>query len=170
MVQDLGRPALTEALRQFSGGSGARFVFSVDGDDYIASVSALQGSFGTDKKVAIVVPLYDFLGPISEHRFRSLLYSVIPLFIAIGLITWVSEWIARPIRAVVQETQKIRQLILDESPEIDSRITEIRQLAESVSAMKTAIRTFGQYCQALVDGSSNRATCKGSAAGASSSP
>ena len=152
LVQDLERPALTEALRQFSGGTGARFVFSVDGDDYIASVSALQGSFGTDKKVAIVVPLYDFLGPISEHRFRSLLYSVIPLFIAIGLITWVSEWIARPIRAVVQETQKIRQLILDESPEIDSRITEIRQLAESVSAMKTAIRTFGQYVpKALVE-------------------
>jgi len=151
-VRDLGRPELTEALRHFHGSTGLRMAFDVGGEDYIASISPLDGSFGTDKKVAIVVPIDDFLGPISEHRLRSLVYSIIPLFIAIGLITWVSEWIARPIRAVVQETQKIRQLIFEESPEIDSRITEIRQLAESVSAMKTAIRTFGQYVpKALVE-------------------
>ena len=151
-VRDLGRPELTESLGRFHGSAGPRMAFDVGGEDYIASVSSLEGSFGTDKKVAIVVPIDDFLGPISEHRFRSLVYSIIPLFIAIGLITWVSEWIAQPIRAVVQETQKIRQLIFEKSPEIDSRITEIRQLAESVSAMKTAIRTFGQYVpKALVE-------------------
>lgn len=152
MIEDLGRPVLTEAFRQLRGGTDRRLVFSVGGEDYIASVSSLHGPLGSDKKVAIVVPINDFIGPIAEHRFRSLLYSIIPLIIAIALITWVSEWIARPIRAVVQETQKIRQLIFEESPEIDSRITEIRQLAESVSAMKTAIRTFGQYVpMALVE-------------------
>ena len=151
-VGDLGRPELTEAMKHFHGSAGPRTTFDIRGEDYIASVSSLRGSFGTDKKVAIVVPIDDFLGPIAEHRFRSLVYSIIPLFIAIALITWVSEWIAQPIRAVVQETQKIRQLSFDESPEIDSRITEIRQLAESVSAMKTAIRTFAQYVpKALVE-------------------
>ncbi|MGH6913067.1 MAG: cache domain-containing protein, partial [Geminicoccales bacterium] len=151
-IQELGRPELTEALRQLEGGTEKRHVFSVAGEEYIASVSSLHGSLGSDKKVAIVAPIDDFIGPISEHRTRSLLYSIIPLVIAIALITWVSEWIARPIRAVVQETQKIRQLVFEESPEIDSRITEIRQLAESVSAMKTAIRTFGQYVpKALVE-------------------
>jgi adenylate cyclase len=151
-VQELGRPELAEAFRQLRGDADKRIVLSVGGEDYIASVSALHGPLGSDKKVAIVVPIDDFIGPISEHRFRSLIYSIIPLAIAIALITWVSGWIARPIRAVVEETQKIRQLVFEESPEIDSRITEIRQLAESVSAMKTAIRTFGQYVpKALVE-------------------
>jgi adenylate cyclase len=151
-VRELDRPDLTEALLQLHGSEDKRLVFSVDSEEYIASVSSLHGALGADKKVAIVVPINDFIGPIAEHRFRSLLYSVVPLFIAIALIMVVSEWIARPIRAVVQETQKIRQLVFEGSPEIDSRITEIRQLAESVSAMKAAIRTFAQYVpKALVE-------------------
>jgi len=151
-VPELGQPALTEAVQHLHDGKDDRFTFSVDGEDYVASVSALQGPFGTDKNVAIVVPINDFIGPISEHRYRSLIYSIIPLVIAVALITWVSEWIARPIRAIADETRKIRQLIFEESPEIDSRITEIRLLAESVSAMKNAIHTFGQYVpKALVE-------------------
>lgn len=151
-VPELANPALTETLKLATAGKDARFTFTVDGEDYVASVSALPGSFGINKKVAIVVPINDFIGPIAEHRFRSLIYSIIPLVIAIALITWVSEWIARPIRAIAQETQKIRQLVFEESPETDSRIIEIRLLAESVSAMKTAIRTFGQYVpKALVE-------------------
>ncbi len=151
-VPELGQPALTAALAHYGTNKDGRFVYTVDGRDYIASVSPLSGPFGADKNVAVVVPINDFIGPIAEHRFRSLVYSIIPLVIAIGLITWVSEWIARPIRAVAQETQKIRQLIFDPSPEIDSRITEIRLLTESVAAMKTAIRTFGQYVpKALVE-------------------
>ena len=151
-VDELDRPELSEAVRRLKGGTNERIVLDVGGEDYIASVSPLGGPVGGDKKVAIVVPIDDFIGPISEHRLRSLVYSLIPLVIAIALITWVSGWIARPIRAVVDETQKIRQLVFEETPEIDSRITEIRQLAESVSAMKTAIRTFGQYVpKALVE-------------------
>jgi len=151
-VTDLGKPPLTAAFAHYGKNKFDRFVFSVDGLDYIASVSPLSGPFGADKNVAVVVPIDDFIGPISEHRFRTLVYSLIALIVAILLITWVSEWIARPIRAVALETQKIRQLIFEPSPEIDSRITEIRQLTESVSAMKTAIRTFGQYVpKALVE-------------------
>lgn len=144
-VAELQRPELTAALEQFRASGDNRVIFNVNGEDYIASVSKLMGAFGRDKNVAIVVPIHDFIGPISEHRTQSLIFSVIPLVIAVGLIMWVSEWIARPIRAVAQETQKIRQLVFEESPEIDSRVTEIRLLTESVSAMKTAIRTFGQY-------------------------
>ena len=151
-VPELGQAVLTDALKHYENNKENRFVFNVDGKDYVASISALHGSFGADKNVAIIVPINDFIGPISEHRYRSLIYSIIPLIIAIALITWVSEWIARPIRAVAQETQKIRQLTFEESPEIDSRITEIRLLTELVSAMKTAIRTFGQYVpKALVE-------------------
>ncbi|MEM9682636.1 MAG: adenylate/guanylate cyclase domain-containing protein, partial [Pseudomonadota bacterium] len=151
-VAELERPELTEALREFKASGDSRIIYSVDGKDYVASVSKLMGAFGSDKNVAIVVPINDFVGPISEHRTQSLIFSVIPLVIAIGLIMWVSEWIARPIRAVAQETQKIRQLTFEETPEIDSRVTEIKLLTESVSAMKTAIRTFGQYVpKALVE-------------------
>jgi adenylate cyclase len=151
-VPELNQPALTETLKLAKEDTNTRLTFTVGGKDYVASVSALEGSFGANKNVAIVVPINDFIGPIAEHRFRSLIYSIIPLVIAIALITWVSEWIARPIRAIAQETQKIRQLVFEESPETDSRITEIRLLSESVSAMKTAIRTFGQYVpKALVE-------------------
>jgi adenylate cyclase len=151
-VSDLGKPPLTAAFEHYGKNKFDRFVFNVDGLDYIASVSPLSGPFGADKNVAVVVPIDDFIGPISEHRSRTLIYSLIALIVAIVLITWVSEWIARPIRAVALETQKIRQLIFDPSPEIDSRITEIRLLTESVAAMKTAIRTFGQYVpKALVE-------------------
>lgn len=151
-VPELNQPALAQALDRVADTKESRFVFDVDGTEYVASVTPLRGPFGANKNVAIVVPINDFIGPIAEHRFRSLIYSIIPLIIAVGLITWVSEWIARPIRAIAHETQKIRQLIFEPSPEIDSRITEIRLLAESVSAMKTAIRTFGQYVpKALVE-------------------
>jgi adenylate cyclase len=152
-VEELERPSLTEAIKHFAGKTDDRFVYSVSGEDYVASVSSLMGSFGSNKRVGIVVPVDDFIGPIAEHRIRSLIYSIIPLLLSVPLIAWVSEWIARPIRALVEETKKIRDLSFDDdSPEIDSRITEIRELAASMATMKTAIRTFGQYVpKALVE-------------------
>ena len=151
-VTELEQEPLNEALRRFANQTNARFTFDIGGDEFIASVAALQGNFGADKRVAIVVPVDDFIGPIAEHRTRSLFFSIIPLLLSIPLIMWVSQWIARPIRAIVEETHKIRDLTFEESPEIDSRIIEIRDLAESVSAMKAAIRNFAQYVpKALVE-------------------
>ena len=151
-VDELGNPSLTAALENFAGKQGDRMTFSLDGEDYIASVNELKGGFGANKRVGIVVPVDDFIGPIAEHRFQSLIFSIIPLLLSVPLIAWVSEWIARPIRSIVEETQRIRQLSFEETREVDSRITEIRELATSVSAMKTAIRTFGQYVpKALVE-------------------
>lgn len=150
-VTELGMPALAEAIRRTSDGT-RRSLFTVEGREYIASTAPLTDSFGADKRVAIVVPVDDFLGPIAAHRTRSLFFSLIPLLLAVLLIAWVSQWISQPIRAIADETTRIRSLTFEESPRVISRITEIHQLASSVAAMKRTIRTFTQYVpKALVE-------------------
>ena len=114
-VPELGIPALAEAIRQTADATQNRSLFTVAGREYIASVAPLTDSFGADKRVAIVVPVDDFLGPIAEHRTRSLIFSLIPLLLAVPLIAWISRWISRPIRAIADETARIRSLSFEDS-------------------------------------------------------
>lgn len=144
-VPELKVPAITEALRRFGKIKDTRLFYKVMGEEYIASVSTLPSVIGTENRVAIVVPVDDFIGPIADHRMRSLLFSLIPLLLSIPLITLVSGWIARPIRKIVDETKKIRDFDFTDSPTVNSRVTEIRELSASVAAMKNAIETFSHY-------------------------
>jgi adenylate cyclase len=151
-VSELGIPALTEAMRRSNHTTQWRALYAVEGRDYIASIAPLTDSFGSDKRVAIVVPVDDFLGPIAEHRTRSLLFSLVPLLLAVPMIAWISQWISRPIRAIADDTTRIQSLSFGESPPVISPVTEIRQLANSVAAMKRTIQTFTQYVpKALVE-------------------
>jgi len=151
-VSELGIPALSAAILHSGDATRQRSLFTVEGRAYIASVAPLTHSFGADKRVAIVVPVDDFLGPIAEHRTRSLIFSLIPLLLAIPMIIWISQRISRPIRAIADEAARIRALSFEDSPQVTSHITEIRQLANTVAAMKRTIRTFTQYVpKALVE-------------------
>ena len=151
-ISELKLPAITEAIRRFDGRADGRMVYSVNGEDHIASVSTLQNSVGSTKRVAIVVPVDDFIGPIAAHRMRSLLFSLVPLLLSIPMIAWVSEWIARPIRQIVDETKKIRNFEFEDSQDVVSRVTEIHELSDSVATMRNAIETFAHYVpKALVE-------------------
>ncbi|MDH3701497.1 MAG: adenylate/guanylate cyclase domain-containing protein [Alphaproteobacteria bacterium] len=151
-VSELKLPAITEAIRRFDGQEDGRRVYSVNGEDHIASVSTLQNTVGSTKRVAIVVPVDDFIGPIAAHRIRSLLFSLVPLLLSIPMIAWVSEWIARPIRQIVDETKKIRNFEFENSQDVVSRVTEIHELSDSVATMRNAIETFAHYVpKALVE-------------------
>ncbi len=151
-IPELKLPEITEAIRRFDGQADGRLVYSVNGEDHIASVSTLQNTVGSTKRVAIVVPVDDFIGPIAAHRMRSLLFSLIPLLLSIPIIAWVSEWIARPIREIVDETKKIRNFDFDNSRDVVSRVTEVHELSSSVATMRNAIETFAHYVpKALVE-------------------
>ncbi len=151
-ISELKLPEITEAIRQFDGRPDGQLVYPVNGEDHIASVSTLQNAVGSTKRVAIVVPVDDFIGPIAAHRMRSLLFSLVPLLLSIPIIAWVSEWIARPIREIVDETKKIRNLKFDNSQDVVSRVTEIQELSSSVATMRNAIETFAHYVpKALVE-------------------
>ena len=151
-IPELKIPEITEAIRRFNGRADGQLVYSVHGENHIASVSTLQNAVGSTKRVAIVVPVDDFIGPIAAHRMRSLLFSLVPLLLSIPIIAWVSEWIARPIREIVAETKKIRNFEFDDSRDVESRVTEIQELSGSVATMRNAIETFAHYVpKALVE-------------------
>lgn len=164
-IPELKIPEITEAIRRFNGRADGQLVYSVHGENHIASVSTLQNAVGSTKRVAIVVPVDDFIGPIAAHRMRSLLFSLVPLLLSIPIIAWVSEWIARPIREIVAETKKIRNFEFDDSRDVESRVTEIQELSGSVATMRNAIETSPiMFQRRSSNSSSNRATSSDSAA------
>ena len=56
-----------------------------------------------------------------------------------------SKKIAKPIVMLAKNVDKIRNFEFDEPPELQSRISEIITLNSSLSAMRSALKSFSKY-------------------------
>ncbi|MCP5366869.1 MAG: hypothetical protein H6907_03115 [Hyphomicrobiales bacterium] len=144
-VEEFGDPVLREAVAVRDRDGGRRFVFTLDDTDYVASFTPIPSVYGIGLNVAIVSPLDDFLGPLTAHGRNSLVFSLVVLALAVPLLILVANWIARPVKALAREADRIGRFHMEEVGEFGSRVREIRRLADSIAGMKAAIHTFSTY-------------------------
>jgi adenylate cyclase len=144
-VDELGIQPISDAFRRRHDDPAPRFTFHSSGEDYLASFQAFPESFGKHWSIAIVVPVNDFVGSLKTNSSRTLLATVLMAFLAIVAADVLARRIARAILGLTQEAQEIRAFRLDGDITVSSRITEIRQLIEAMSAMKSAIFAFSRY-------------------------
>lgn len=141
-----GNPLLAELSRRFDSQAREQSLnFAVKGREYAAGVERIRDFQGRWDYVAVLTPLDELMGPIIQSNLRSLLISLLIMLAAIPLVVIVSRRISRPLSRVVAETKAVRNLQLEPTPLIDSHISEIHRLTQSVATMKTTLRTFSRY-------------------------
>lgn len=145
-LDNLGDPLLRELSRLFDPQAKEQLLnFEVKGREYAAGVERIRDFQGRWDYVAVLVPLDELIGPIIQSNLRSLVISLLIMLASIPLVVLVARRISRPLGQVVAETKAVRNLELQPTPLIDSHISEIHRLTQSVATMKTTLRTFSRY-------------------------
>lgn len=145
LADELGDPvvgALGAAITQF-GGAVTRF--EVAGEPYLARAVAVPAGGAQRLFVGVAAPLSDFTTVVERMRRNGLLFSLVVLALSVPVIFLVSRRASLALTTLAREAERIRSLDLDGEITLASPVREIHALAQAMTAMKGALRTFGLY-------------------------
>ena len=138
---------VAQAVRMRKTGSGDHFRADLGGQGltYRVAFSALPPDLGQSWTVGVLVAEQDVVGPLIEGS--RILLIVGSLFLCmIGLaVSRAGLLITRPISALIAEAAAIRNFDLAGAVNVESRITEVHALVETLGSMKSALRSFGRF-------------------------
>jgi adenylate cyclase len=145
-LDNVGDPLLKQLSSRFDPQRSDQILdFSVGDEQYSCGVVRIRDFHGRFAYVAQFTPMNELIGPIIASNLHSLLISLLIMLAAVPLALFVAQHISRPLSRVVAETRAMRELQLDPTPAIESRVREIHRLTQSVDAMKATLRTFSRY-------------------------
>ena len=138
------------ASRAAAAGHEGPLVFTLDGESYLGRAVSL-GATDPPWWVHIVVPERDYTEQVDAQGWRSLLFGLLALSLAIVAGLGMARWLGRPLRELAEAARRIRHGQLDVSLTPRSR-DEIGVLTRAVADMARALRdrdfireTFGRY-------------------------
>lgn len=147
-VEELGLGSITAAFREYVKTGRQKMVVESQGKRYLASFREFPSSFAARWKVGVVVPEDDFIGAAKIIIRDTVLICLVILLISIFLAILLARSISNPIKVLTEETKKIRDFHLEDSPAIKSRIKEIQLMSHAISAMRTGLQAFRRYVPA----------------------
>lgn len=145
MQENLKTGYIKGAIDKFAMDKSQRFTFSHQGVRYIASFRPFPASFGRDWALGIIVPEDDFIGPIARAHETTLLFSFWLLIIGGFLTSTIARELADPIKKLTLEAEKIQNLDFEGDIDLQSPITEIQAMSETMGSMKKALGAFKKY-------------------------
>ncbi len=149
-ITELDNPVFAELYRSYeSGMTDGQLKFSLSDRDWMGSISPLPVRTGEAVYLAILVPQDELLAGINELRTKSMLISLALLLVAILVGWWISNRIARSLRTLAFEAERIQELKLDTPITVRSRILEVDDLAITMAVMKSAVQQFVSISKAL---------------------
>ena len=149
-VRELGHPWLSKALQRYARSGTRRMVVEHDGTRHIVGVMPFPTSFGKRWKILVSVPENDFIGALKDTNRITLLISLGVMLLSLLLISVIAKRISRPIVQLTDEANRIRELQLEGDEQVESSISELKQISRAVYRMKTGMRAFKKYVPATL--------------------
>ena len=144
-LNDLNTGAASVAFNRYQVNQLERFAFEFGKERFMASFTAFPLELDRPWIIGVVVPEDDFIGSIKRTNEVSLIISLLILMAAMLLAVIIARSISKPIVGLTQETRRITNFELEGDIELDSHITEVRDLGEAIQAMKVGLRSFKRY-------------------------
>ena len=134
-----------EAIVEYLNEKKYKFNFVHNNEKYIASFRPLSEKFGGKWNLGIIVPEDDFIGPIARIHETNLLFSFWLLIIAGFLTATLAKELTEPIHKAILEADRIQNLDFDGEVDLQSPITEIQNMSDTMNSMKKALSAFIKY-------------------------
>ncbi|MDP6935536.1 MAG: cache domain-containing protein, partial [Myxococcota bacterium] len=115
---------------------------------YMAHFIEFPESFRKRWRLAVVVPVDDFMDRSRQIRTKSLLISALTLLVAILLSSVLSRRVSRPIMGLAEKVQHIREFRLDNDFGARSRIREVQVMSDALGTMQAGLRSFSRFVPA----------------------
>lgn len=118
---------------------------SVDGDNWEVNLHPFKIGGESHFLLISAIPESELLAEGIRFKHNLLLAMAFLFAVMIPIALLLSRSISRPIKFLAQETDKIREMKLDDAPYLESRIREISTLGNSLQRLKKTISAFAAY-------------------------
>ena len=122
-----------------------KFNYIHKGERYISLFRPLSERYDGKWTLGIIVPEDDFIGPIARIHETTLLFSFWLLIIAGFLTATLAKELTDPIHKAIVEADRIQNLDFDGEIDLQSPITEIQDMSNTMNSMKKALSSFKKY-------------------------
>lgn len=146
-LQDVEPVDVDDAIAMWRRGGPARQIFD-DSDDrtYVVAFRPILTAENAGLMLAVVSPLDEFFGEIEEERRELIVLTLALVAVALPLVLWLGWLMARSVRSLAAETDRIRRFQFDGSPRpIRSFVREIDDLGRSIATMGTVVQAFARF-------------------------
>ena len=119
--------------------------YKVNDIQYIARLNTVN--FDSDKRwlSAIVAKEDDFIGAAKKDRTQNLFIGIILTLFSLILGMYIVAKIVGRLRDLVEESQKVRVMQLEDNPSPNSSFKEIHEVLHAFEGMKKGLRAFEKY-------------------------
>jgi len=139
---DIAKPLA--AWRQ--GGSAQQIFDTKDGRTYVAAFRAIKTAGASGLRLAVMAPLDEFFAEIEAGRRRMVLLALGFVLAALPAVWWIGSMLSQSMKALARETDRIQRFdTAGPAVEVRSMIREIDDLGQSVTTMRTVVRTFASF-------------------------
>lgn len=144
--EDQVRTAMRDAIiRAVDGGDRIERDITLSGRDYRLLVHQVPPAFGRRYMVAAAVPISELAVDSRTLLERAALAAAVAVALAIFGVLLASFVLSRSISRIAAKTERIRDLDFSDRTRVDSRITEVVRLSDSVERMREGLEVFGRY-------------------------
>lgn len=138
-------------LAKTASADGNLRIMTIKGRSYYGYVARITSVYGSDEFLGLLAPIEETLKPYMEQVRFSLLMTFGLLLILIPVVLYCSTIIVKPIRALALENEKVKKRRYDDVEMIQSNITEIIDLSQSLVSMSEAIKDYDETLRNLMD-------------------
>ena len=146
-AKDVSDSVVADAVSLRAAGRGDRFTARIGPDKlrYMVSFAPFPDQLQKNWVIGVAVVEDEFIGPFRRLSTHMLIVGLVVSVILVAAIMFLANWLTKPIRATVLETERIREFNLDGDFNVNSQISEINELTHAMAAMKSSLRSFGAY-------------------------
>ncbi|MBU1418667.1 MAG: GAF domain-containing protein [Proteobacteria bacterium] len=124
-------------------------IIEVNGEKWFGHARQLAAGKRSGIYIAIVSPFEELMVNARTVRERNLLIMLSVLIVAVGLGLYLSRRIAQSLHDLSVQAENIRDFQLTTSFTVQSKISEVGDLAETMTVMQSAINRFVEIARAL---------------------
>ena len=140
---------LSNALKK--GKADRMFSYDEDGKQIFAMVTTLSNELGSNTYLGFSVDADVMLRPYLEKILYSLGAALLFLVLSIPMILYATSRIAKPVKALMAENEKVRERRFDEVRPLETNIIELAELSDSLVSMSESIRAYQESQKELMD-------------------
>lgn len=137
--------ALSAPLNTLTPGEIVNATFRQAGTNYVGALQLSRVDGGLDWITAIVVPERDFLGVAEDNFILTLAFAAVALVVAMILGYLLANHVARPLRAIARDLERVGRFELSAEPAPSSFVQETAVVSAATERMKASLRSFARY-------------------------
>ncbi|EMR13693.1 HAMP domain protein [Methylophaga lonarensis MPL] len=126
-------------------------MIDIAGETYFVYLTPIGGQHSHQEYFAILTPASLVMAPVLSRLKTSIALTILALLILLPFIWLFASPLIKQIRALLADSEKIKQRAYAQVSQVDSRITEIRDLASSMISMSESIQRHEAEQVALME-------------------